>query len=45
MEEVVEDLTGRWVAMPTAAIAVLDLPGGWGSESAQLRYAGRPADL
>ena len=45
MEEVVETLAGQWVAMPTSAIAVLELAS-WKAPlgSATIRYAGRPAD-
>jgi phosphohistidine phosphatase SixA len=45
MEEIVETLAARWVAMPTSAIAVLEL-GSWDAPvgSATIRYAGRPAD-
>lgn len=46
MEEVVETLTGTWVAMPTAAIAVIELKS-WksaGPHAGSLVTAGRPAD-
>jgi phosphohistidine phosphatase len=43
MEELVELLTGAWVAMPTSCLAVIDLPGSW-AEAAEgrLRAHGRP---
>lgn len=46
LEELVEALTGEWVLMPTAALAVLELAD-WataGTRSARLVAAGRPAD-
>jgi len=46
LEDLVNRLTGAWVEMVTAAIAVIDLPGGWagaGEEpAATLRASGRP---
>lgn len=45
LEELVEELTGEWVAMPTSALAVLELPGAWadaGGGTARLLAAGRP---
>ena len=45
VEELVEILTGRWVPMPTSALAVIDLPGPWstaGDTAAELRAQGRP---
>ncbi len=42
MEELVQALTGVWVRMTTAAVAVIDLPDWSGTGS--LRYCGRPAD-
>lgn len=47
VEELVEQLCGRWVAMPTSAVAVLDLPGPWAGVTpgcARVLLAGRPAD-
>lgn len=47
VEELVEVLTGVWVAMPTAAIAVVDLAGPWsdaGPGRGRLRAAGRPPE-
>lgn len=43
VEELVEELTGAWVRMPTAGLAVVALPA-WGAQSGRLRAAGRPAD-
>lgn len=45
VEELVDLLTGSRVRMPTAALAVVALPG-WGARPGQgrLRAAGRPAD-
>lgn len=43
VEELVETLTGRWVAMPTAAVAVVAMPL-WNAGTGRLRGAGRPAD-
>jgi phosphohistidine phosphatase len=45
VEELVASLTGRWVPMPTSALAVIDLPGPWstaGDTVAELRAQGRP---
>lgn len=45
VEELVASLTGRWVPMPTSALAVIDLPGPWstaGDIAAELRAQGRP---
>jgi phosphohistidine phosphatase len=45
VEELVASLTGRWVSMPTSALAVIDLPGPWstaGDTAAELRAEGRP---
>ncbi len=42
-EELVEALTGRWVRLPTASVAVVGLRD-WRSETGRLRAAGRPAD-
>jgi len=43
MEELVDLMTGRWVAMPTSCLAVIDLPSSW-AEAAEgtLRAHGRP---
>jgi phosphohistidine phosphatase len=45
LEDLVEDLTGNPVPMPTSAIAVLDVPSAWsavGRGSCRLRTSGRP---
>jgi phosphohistidine phosphatase len=45
VEELVASLTGRWLSMPTSALAVIDLPGPWstaGDTAAELRAEGRP---
>jgi phosphohistidine phosphatase len=45
LEELLGLLTGAWEPMTTAAIAVVDLPGGWagaGEGTGRLRVAGRP---
>jgi phosphohistidine phosphatase len=45
VEDLLESLTGRWVRMPTAALAVVDVPGPWseaGDAGAELRAHGRP---
>ena len=45
LEDLVANLTGRYVPMPTSALAVIDLPGTWsaaGSDAAELRTHGRP---
>ena len=45
LEELASRLAGRWVAMPTSALAVFALSGGWRSASvhtATLRASGRP---
>ena len=45
LEDLVAELTGAWVSMPTSALAVLTLPGSWataGSGSATLSTSGRP---
>ncbi len=45
LEELVEELTEEWVAMPTSALAVIALPGPWadaGDGSAHLLASGRP---
>lgn len=45
LEELVTELTGEWVPMPTSALAVLTLPGSWVTAvrgSAALTASGRP---
>jgi phosphohistidine phosphatase len=45
VEDLVANLTGRSVPMPTSALAVIDLPGPWaaaGDTTAELRAHGRP---
>ena len=45
LEELVASLTGRWVPMPTSALAVIDLASPWsaaGTVEARLRAHGRP---
>jgi phosphohistidine phosphatase len=45
VEDLLESLTGRWVSMPTSALAVVDVPGPWsgaGDTPAELRTHGRP---
>ena len=45
IEDLVASLTGRWMPMPTSALAVIDLPGPWstaGNTAAELRTQGRP---
>ena len=45
VEDLVASLTGRWLPMPTSALAVLDLAGPWsaaGDPTAVLRAQGRP---
>jgi phosphohistidine phosphatase len=45
LEELLALLTGAWERMPTSAIAVVDLPGGWataGDGTGHLRASGRP---
>jgi phosphohistidine phosphatase len=45
IEDLLESLTGRWVRMPTSALAVVDVPGPWseaGDAGAELRAHGRP---
>ena len=45
VEDLVENLTGEVIEMPTSAIAVIDLAGSWataGAEQATLRTSGRP---
>ena len=44
VEDLVADLTGHWVPMPTSALAVIDLPGAWSDvgDGAELRAYGRP---
>ena len=43
VEELVEDLAGQWVRMPTAALAVVRLRE-WNDGRGRLLAAGRPAD-
>ena len=45
VEDLLESLTGGWVRMPTAALAVVGVPGPWsdaGDNPAELRAQGRP---
>ena len=44
VEDLVADLTGRWVPMPPSALAVIDVPGPWSDagSGAELRAHGRP---
>ena len=45
VEELVASLTGRWVSMPTSALAVIDLSRPWSAAAttvAELRAQGRP---
>ncbi len=45
IQELASLLTGRWVAMPTSALAVIALSGSWataGRDTAALRVSGRP---
>ena len=45
VEDLVASLIGRWVPMPTSALAVVDVPGPWstaGTAAAVLRTQGRP---
>ena len=44
LEDLLAELIGEWVPMPTAAVAVVDLDGPWSSAGpgAALRAAGRP---
>lgn len=45
LEELVEELTGTWVAMPTSALAVIELPGPWtnaGDGRGGVLASGRP---
>jgi phosphohistidine phosphatase len=45
LEDLVDALTGSWTPMPTSAIAVVDLSGGWaaaGDGTGRLRASGRP---
>jgi phosphohistidine phosphatase len=45
VEDLVASLTGRWVPMPTSALAVIELAGPWsaaGKAAAELRAHGRP---
>lgn len=43
LEDLVSSLTGRRIALPTSALAVIDLPNGWADPGgAVLHAAGRP---
>ncbi|MGA8248075.1 MAG: histidine phosphatase family protein [Nocardioides sp.] len=45
LEDLVTTVTGRWVRLPTSAVAVLSVPGAWssvGGSTAELRASGRP---
>jgi phosphohistidine phosphatase len=45
LEDLASTLTGRWVHLPTSAIAVLSVSGAWsavGESTAELRASGRP---
>ncbi|GAB3766796.1 phosphohistidine phosphatase [Nocardioides ginsengisegetis] len=45
LEDLVEQLTGEWVSLPTSAVAVVDLPGAWADVArvtGVLRATGRP---
>ncbi len=45
LEELVSTLSGRWVRLPTSALAVLSVSGEWatvGESTAELRASGRP---
>jgi len=45
LEDLASTLAGSWVSMPTSALAVLDVDGGWagsGPATAHLRTSGRP---
>jgi phosphohistidine phosphatase len=47
VEDLVASLTGRWMPMPTSALAVIDLSGPWPAAAdapAELRRHGRPPD-
>lgn len=45
LEDLVEELAGRWERMPTAALAVLGWAGGWdAAPTATLLAAGRPPE-
>ena len=45
-EELIEELTGEWVPMPTSSVAVIELPDRPAASRGEgrLRAAGRPAD-
>ena len=48
MEDLLASLAGRWLPMPTSALAVLDLTGPWstvGGSVAELRAQGRPPGM
>ena len=45
LEDLVETFAGRWVPLPTSALAVIELGGRWseaGPETAELTMSGRP---
>jgi phosphohistidine phosphatase len=45
LEDLASTLAGRWVHLPTSALAVLSVPGGWstvGAATSVLRASGRP---
>jgi phosphohistidine phosphatase len=47
IEELISELTGEWVSMPTSAIAVVEWTGPWasaGQTETVLRTSGRPPD-
>ena len=47
LEELVAELAGSWVPMPTSALAILELPGTWvdaGTDPVRLIASGRPAE-
>ena len=48
LEDLASALTGRWVSMPTSALAVIGLSGGWqtaGTDEADLLASGRPPEV
>ena len=47
IEDLASTLTGHWVSMPTSALAVIGLSGGWGAagtDEADLLGSGRPPE-
>ena len=47
LEDLASALTGRWVSMPTSALALIGLSGGWqttGTDEADLLASGRPEE-